>query len=245
MQSRALEIQRGPTTAALRSPRGDQAPVLGHRSHRCPKPAREAALPCWRSLTSFAGSQLSPLRLASPDVHAPLPVRANRDQCAAVKRPTVSVLAVSILVVAVIDRPGRGLNTKDMVDYPYGVLDPRIISTTQSQAHEIGEVQAHECRGQDQLSVAVASAERGPSSRGSGVREQYARNIRQRPAASRARCPLRNTRLKAFVPVIRQALRVGTLLRCKPRGRGDQRADRNRERKRVDTGVFFPPVLIA
>ena len=173
--------------------------------------------------------------------------RPGAADAAAVERAAVGMLAVSVLVVAVVERAGGRLHPQHVIDHLDGVLDARVSCAAQPEPHQVGEIQADQRRGQNQLAVAVAQLHASGPDRPSDARGRCARSSRPRPAcfASAVSCDVAPG-FQPLVPVIRQAIRHRrALTRCKPRRCGNQRADRDRERERADARVLLPAVLFA
>jgi hypothetical protein len=68
---------------------------------------------------------------------------------------TISVFAVAVFVVSVIQTPRRGFDAKNMVHDLEGIPNPRIVSIAQSQAYEVREIHADQRGGRNRLTIPI------------------------------------------------------------------------------------------
>jgi hypothetical protein len=67
----------------------------------------------------------------------------------------ISVFAIAVFVVSVIQSTGRSFNAKNLVNDLEGVPNARIVSIAQSQAYEVREVHADQCGGRNCLTAPI------------------------------------------------------------------------------------------
>ena len=163
----------------------------------------------------------------------------------AVERSSVRVLAVTILVVAVIDRSRRRHHLEHLVDHLDGVLDARVVRAAQSQAHQVGKIHAHQRRSHDRLAFAIAQLHlAGERAAALGAAQAHVVTL-DADAVRQLRVAHIAPELQPLVPVIGQTERVLALVVRKPRHGRDQRADRRRQRERAHARILLPAILRA